>query len=68
MTQFFLSVHKKKLSNFDLKSWVTGGTKIQQNFLGQNDSIYFISVHQEKIESFDLKSWVTDGTKIRPNC
>ena len=29
MTQFFLSVHReKKLTYFDLKSWVTGGTKI----------------------------------------
>ena len=33
MTQFFLSVHReKKLSHFDLKSWVTGGIKIRPNF------------------------------------
>ena len=25
---------------FDPKSWVTGGTKIWPNFLGQNDSIF----------------------------
>ena len=48
MAQFFLSVQReKKLSHFDLKSWVTGGTKIWSNFLGQNDSI-FLSVHREK--------------------
>ena len=39
----FLSVRReKKLSHFeifDLKSRVTGGTKIRPNFLGQNDSI-----------------------------
>ena len=45
MTQFFLSVHQEeKLSHFDLKSWVTGGTKIRPNFLGQNE--FFLSVHQ----------------------
>ena len=44
----FFSVHReKKFSHFDLKSWVTGGTKIRHNFLGQNDSI-FLSVHREK--------------------
>ena len=53
MTQFFLSVHReKKLSHFDLKNWVTGGTKIWPNFLGQNDSIYSLSSQREKIESF----------------
>ena len=45
---FFLPVHlEKKLSHFDPKSWVTGGTKIWPNFLGQNDWI-FRSVHREK--------------------
>ena len=48
MSQLFLSVHReKKLSHFDLKSWVTGGIKIRPNFLGQNDTI-FRSVHREK--------------------
>ena len=27
----------RKLSHFDLKSWVTGGIKIRPNFLIQND-------------------------------
>ena len=68
MTKFFLSVHREKiLSNFDLKSWVTGGTNIWPYFLGQNDSI-FHSVHWEKwLSLFDPKSWVTGGTKIWPN-
>ena len=49
MTQFFLSVHQeKKLIPFNLKSWVTGGTKIRHNFLGQNDQNFFLSVHREK--------------------
>ena len=66
MTQFFLSVHwEKKLTHFDLKSWVTGGTKIRPDFLGQNDSIFSLSA-REKIESFDPKSWVTGGTKFWP--
>ena len=65
MTQFYLSAHQeKKLSHFDLKSWVTGGLKfdlksvvtggikIRPNFLGQNDSIFSISAPREKIESF----------------
>ena len=50
----FFSVHReKKLSHFDLKSWVTDRTKIQilvppvTQVLGQNDSI-FLSVHREK--------------------
>ena len=48
MTQFFRSVHReKKLSHFDPKSWVTGGTKIWLNFVGQNDLISR-SVHREK--------------------
>ena len=35
MTQFFRLVHQeKKLSQFDPKSWVTGGIKIWLNFLG----------------------------------
>ena len=51
MIQFFLSVHReKKLSHFDLKSWVTGGIKIRPNFLGQNDSIFSLSAPREKIE------------------
>ena len=64
----FFSVHReKKLNHFDLKSWVTGGTKIRPNFLGQNDSI-FLSMHWEKkFSHFDLKSWVTGGIKIQPN-
>ena len=68
MTQFFLSVHREKiLSNFDLKSWVIGGTKIWPNFLGQNDSIFFSMNREMKLSHFDLKSWVTGGIKIRPN-
>ena len=65
MTQFFLSVHReKKLSHFDLKSWVTGGTIIQNILLSQNDSI-FLSVHREKKFSLlDLKSSVTGEIKI----
>ena len=68
MTQFFRSVHRgKKLSHSDPKSWVTAGTKIWPNFLGQNDSI-FHSMHREKyLSHFDQKSWVTGGTKIWPN-
>ena len=60
MTQFFsLGAPKEKMSHFDLKSWVTGWTKIWPNFLRQNDSI-FCSVHREKkLSHFDLKSWVT---------
>ena len=63
----FLSVHReKKLSHFDLKSWVTGRINIRPNFLGQNESI-FCSVHREKkLSHFDPKSWVTGGTKIWP--
>ena len=41
MTQFFSVHQEKKLSHIDLKSWVTGGTKIRPNFLGQNDSLIF---------------------------
>ena len=53
MTQFFLSVHQEeKFSHFDLKSRVTGGTKIRPNFLGPNDSIFSLSASREKIESF----------------
>ena len=57
MTQFFLSVHQeKKLSHFDPKSWVTGGTEIWPNFLAKNDWI-FRSVHREKkLSHFDIKS------------
>ena len=58
MTQFFRSVHrKKKLSHSDPKSWVTGGTKIWPNFLGQNDSI-FRSMHREKY------TWVISTLKV----
>ena len=62
----FLLVHReKKLSNFDLKSWVAGGIKIRPNCLGQNDSI-FRSMHREKyLSHFDLKSWITGGIIIR---
>ena len=68
MTQFFLSEHReKKLSHFDLKSWVTGGIRILPNFVRQNDSI-FHSVHREKkLSHFDPKSWVTGLTKIWSN-
>ena len=52
------------MSHFDIKKWVTGGTKIWPNFLGPNDSI-FLSVHREKkLSHFDLTSWVTGGTII----
>ena len=54
----------KKLSHFDLKSSVTGGTKIRPNFLFQNDSIFSLSAPREKLSHFDPKSWVTGGTKI----
>ena len=64
MTQYF-SVHReKKLSHFDLKSWVTGGIKIRPNFLGQNDSIFSLSAPREKLNHFVPKSWVTGGTNI----
>ena len=68
MTQFFLSVHQeKKLSHFNHKSWVTGGTNIRPNFLGQNDSIFSLSAPKKKLSHFDLKSWVTGWIKIRHN-
>ena len=49
---FFQCIERKKLSHFDLKSWVTGGTKIRLNFLGQNDSIFSLSAPREKVDSF----------------
>ena len=55
------------MSHFDPKTWVTGGTKIWPNFLGQNDSI-FCSVHREKqLSHFNPKSRVPGWTKIWPN-
>ena len=64
MTQFFLSVQReKKLSHFDLKSWVTGEIKLKPNFLGQNDSMFSLSAPREKkikkLSHFDPKSWAT---------
>ena len=58
MTQFFskYTERKTKFSYLDLKSWVTGGTKIQPNFLGQNNSIFTLSAPIEKLSHFDLKS------------
>ena len=46
--------------HFDLKSWVTGGTKIRSNFLGQNDSTksYSLSALREKLSRFGLKNSV----------
>ena len=42
MTQFFLSVHwEKKLSNFDLKSWVTW-VELRQKHLNWKKKIYCI--------------------------
>ena len=40
-----LKVESVAVLIFDPKSWVTGGTKIWPNFLGQNDSI-FLLVHR----------------------
>ena len=49
MIQFFLSMHReKKMSHFDLKSWVSGETKIRLNFLGQNDSIFLSQCTERK--------------------
>ena len=60
----FLGQNDSKLSHFDLKSWVTGGIKIQPNFLGQSDSIFSLSAPRGKMSHFDSKTWVTGGTKI----
>ena len=58
MIRFFRSVHRKKeLSHFDLNSWVTGGTKIRSNFLGQNDSTYSLRALGEKLSDWNLKNW-----------
>ena len=60
MTQFFLSLHwEKKLSQFDLKSWIKFKFRQWLNFLGQNDSIFFNrrGALREKLSHFDLKSW-----------
>ena len=55
MTQFFLSMHReKKLSHFNTKSWVAGGTKIWPKKLTLGEL------------KFDLKTWVTGGIIIRP--
>ena len=55
MTIFF-SVHQEKiLSHFDPKSWVTGGTKIWSNFLGQNDSIFRLVRREKYLSLFDPK-------------
>ena len=67
MTQFFSQCTERKIQSFDLKSWVTGGIKIQPNFLGQNDSIFLLIAPREKMSHFDHKTWVTGGTKIWPN-
>ena len=67
MTIFSLSAPRKKMSHFDLKSRVIGGTKIWPNFLGQNDSIFLSVYRDKKLSHFELKSWVTGGTKIWPN-
>ena len=41
MTQFFLSVHQeKKMSHFDINSWVIDGTKFRPKFLDQNDNFF----------------------------
>ena len=49
MTQFFLSALREKMSHFDLQSWVTGGTKIWPNFLGQNYLIFSSQCNEKKI-------------------
>ena len=68
MTHFFLSVHQeKKMSHFDLKSWVTGWTKNLSNFFGQNDSIFLSLYREKKIESFWSKKLSHWRTKIWPN-
>ena len=55
----FLSLHREKKKSFDLKSWVTGGTEIRPNFLGQNDSIFFFECTKRKNSHFDIPSRVT---------
>ena len=50
---FFAScTERKKMNHFDLKNWITGGTKIWPKFLGQNDSIFSLSFTERKNESF----------------
>ena len=52
MIQFFLSVNwAKKLSHFDLKSWVEFYFRQWLNFLSQNDSISYLC-SLKRIESF----------------
>ena len=50
---FSQCTERKKLSHCDLKSWVTGWTKIRPNFSGQSESIFFsVCTPSQKIESF----------------
>ena len=46
------ALREKKKNHFDLKNWITGGTKIWPKFLGQNDSIFSLSFTERKNESF----------------
>ena len=66
MTQFFSQRTRRKNSVILTKKVVTGGIKIQPNFLGQNENdLIFRSVHREKkLSHFDPKTWATGGTKI----
>ena len=79
MTHFFLSVHQEKKwviltlnveslaeLKFDLKSWVTGGTKIRPNFFGQMTQFFSQCTVRKKWVILILKV-VIDGTKIWPN-
>ena len=56
---------EKKLSHFDLKSWVTGEIKIRLNYLGQNDLIFSLSARGEKIESLILSLKVESLAELK---
>ena len=58
MTQFFsLSAPREKMSHFDPKNLITGGTKIWPKFLGRNDSFFPIRALRQKMSHFDLKKF-----------
>ena len=59
---FSQCTERKKLSHCDLKSWVTGWTKIRPNFSGQSESIFFsVCTPSQKIESF----WPKEFSRIQ---
>ena len=78
MTLFFLSVHReKKLSHFDLKSWVivaelkfdlkswvTGGTKIRLGKVGNWRK--FESIWLSVLSQFDSQCWVNLTLNVEP--